>query len=256
MIGTLLASVKKRGVAGTLGLLVLQVPFALRGIWRWLSVSPVHRYREWRWQRDDRNFDRDHGIRTTGDIPLELLTIDSPNVAHGVHYGPTPRGKFALAFEQLERMAFDFSSHLFLDLGSGKGRALLLASEWPFKEIIGVEFSPELDREARENIRAFHSPRQRCFSIRSVCADVLAYELPWENLAVYLYNPFDQVMLERVLARLEGFCDESGREVLVIYVNPVHGVACDRRPRLQRLSDSDRYALYRVVPRSLSGASK
>jgi hypothetical protein len=47
----------------------------------------------------------------------------------------------------------------FIDLGSGKGRALLMASAYPFKRIIGVEFMPELHRVAQENIRKYTEHR-------------------------------------------------------------------------------------------------
>jgi hypothetical protein len=47
----------------------------------------------------------------------------------------------------------------FIDLGSGKGRVLLMAAAYGFKRIIGVEFMPELHRVAEENIRKYTEHR-------------------------------------------------------------------------------------------------
>jgi predicted RNA methylase len=40
----------------------------------------------------------------------------------------------------------------FVDIGSGKGRALIIAAEYAFKRIIGVEYSPSLATICRRNL--------------------------------------------------------------------------------------------------------
>ena len=63
--------------------------------------------------------------------------------------------------EMMNRLAIDFSRLTFIDIGSGKGRALLLASEYPFRRIIGIELLPDLNRIAQENIRAYSASQGR-----------------------------------------------------------------------------------------------
>ncbi|MBK8386616.1 MAG: class I SAM-dependent methyltransferase [Candidatus Accumulibacter sp.] len=73
-------------------------------------------------------------IRETGS-----LDIDSPNARHAVRYEPSPSG---MVRSILSTLGLDWRRYTFVDFGAGKGRVLLLAAELPFKNIIGVEFSP------------------------------------------------------------------------------------------------------------------
>jgi hypothetical protein len=61
----------------------------------------------------------------------------------------------------------DCSLYTFVDMGSGKGRMLLLAAEYPFRQIQGVEFAVELHDQATANIHRYTSARRRCARIES-----------------------------------------------------------------------------------------
>jgi len=50
----------------------------------------------------------------------------------------------------MQAMPIDLSKFTFIDLGAGKGRALLMASDYLFQKIIGVEFMPELHHARRK----------------------------------------------------------------------------------------------------------
>ena len=99
-------------------------------------------------------FDERFGVETSG------LIYPEPS---GHHHDAYNNGYFAVApsvFHGVmgslgERLQLDYRRFTFVDVGSGKGRALLLASEYAFQEIIGVELSPELDRIARSNIARY-----------------------------------------------------------------------------------------------------
>src|SRR6185369_13533800 len=96
----------------------------------------------------------------------------------------------------------DFSDFIFVDLGSGKGRALLLASEYPLREIVGVEVQPELHRIAQDNVARFNSSARKCNRITSLCMDAREFVFPDDPLVVYLFNPFPDYVLEIVLRNL------------------------------------------------------
>src|SRR5262249_59289520 len=73
---------------------------------------------------------------------------------------------------------------VFVDLGSGKGRVLLMAAMHPFKRVIGVELSAKLNAIARTNVeRASH--RLRCKEVELVVADATEYELPDDVTVVF-----------------------------------------------------------------------
>jgi predicted RNA methylase len=118
-------------------------------------------------------------------------------------------------------LPINFREFTFVDLGSGKGRTLLMASEYPFRRIVGVEILPELHRAAVQNIRDYRSPTQRCTQIESICADAREFELAEEPVVLYLFNPLPAEGLDRVLGNLEKSLRQNPRSVYVLYHNPV-----------------------------------
>ena len=122
----------------------------------------------------------------------------------------------------------------FIDLGSGKGRTLLLASEYAFRRIIGVELLPELHGTAVENIRAYCEANHPASEIESVLRDACDFEFPATPLVVYLFHPLPTAGLERVIRNLDESLAQSPREVWVVYHNPVFEktVAASKQMRL------------------------
>src|ERR1700733_11175689 len=118
-------------------------------------------------------------------------------------------------------LAIDFEKFLFIDLGSGKGRALLLASNFPFKQIIGIEFSRELHVSAEQNIRKYSSPEQRCKSIKSICTDLTEFSLPPEPLVLYLNVPCDGLPLVKAVDNIRRSLREKPRPIYVVFMSPV-----------------------------------
>src|SRR6185436_12939628 len=97
-------------------------------------------------------FDQQFGTETSIHIPLSELDIQSPNYAFGVEYSPVMPSRLQAAIECLQ---IDHARFTFVDLGSGKGRGLLLAAAWPFRRVLGVEFSKDLHETALRNIACF-----------------------------------------------------------------------------------------------------
>src|SRR5580704_1011434 len=83
-------------------------------------------------------FDVTHGVETSTRAHPTDLKISSPNSLSSAGYWPTPPELFHEAFSTF---SINYSEFTFIDFGSGKARVLLLASDYPFRKIIGVEFS-------------------------------------------------------------------------------------------------------------------
>jgi SAM-dependent methyltransferase len=169
-----------------------------------------------RWAHLDREFDREHGVDTAGIVPLQALTIESSNRELGHRYQASSADGFRALMAGLDLPAAELT---FVDLGAGKGRAMLLASELPFRRVIGVEFAPELCDVARRNVERFSSPAQRCHEFEVVCADAAGYELPDEPALVYIYNSFEEPLMRGVLANVRRSADERPRRLLLALVN-------------------------------------
>src|SRR5262249_29207143 len=124
----------------------------------------------------------------------------------------------------------------FIDMGSGKGRTLLAASEFPFAKIVGVEISRELSGIAEQNGMRYRSISQpRCTTFSLHCADAADYTFKAEPLVLFLSNPFGRETIRRVLAHLEASLVASPRKAYVIYVNPRFETLVRNAPILRKV---------------------
>src|SRR5437660_9253991 len=82
----------------------------------------------------------------------------------------------------------NFNDFTFIDLGSGKGRTLPMASDYPSRRIVGVELLPSLNEIAPQNLAQYHSDSQKCFAIESVCADANTFPLTDGALEIFLVD--------------------------------------------------------------------
>jgi SAM-dependent methyltransferase len=170
----------------------------------------------YRVHRAERAFDRRHGVDTAGIVRLHELAFENENKELGVRYeGIMPEAFDAL----LDGLDVGDRELTFIDLGAGKGRAMLLASRSPFRRIVGVEFSPQLAAIAQGNAARFRSADQRCTDITVECADATAWEFPDEPLLVYMFNPFAEPLIRQVIANLERSCARTPRRVVLVIAN-------------------------------------
>jgi SAM-dependent methyltransferase len=110
-------------------------------------------------------------------------------------------------------------AYTFVDIGAGKGRGLLLASELPFRKVIGVELSEELAGIARKNITLWKRVARPRAKIRIMHEDATEFRWPRTPLLIYLNNPFDCVLVERLASRLAAV--KSGPGLIdILYLNP------------------------------------
>lgn len=124
-----------------------------------------------------------------------------------------------------------FARFSFVDLGCGKGRALLLSSRFPFRDVLGVELDPTLAHVAQQNLETFSAPWQQTRALRVLHADATAVDLPLTPTILFLYNPFLAPVLRRVLQRLERSLRAHPRELWLLYINPEAAHALAHHPR-------------------------
>jgi SAM-dependent methyltransferase len=185
-----------------------------------------------------RRFDRRHGTDTTDLASLSELDIASDSLRHGEEYEPTPLRTFRRAIRRLP--VTELGNHVFIDLGCGKGRALLAASAFRFKRIIGVEFAAELCAIATRNIATYERSTRRRLPITVVHQDAAAFELPAENCVIYLFNPFDEAIIGKVVASIEIWASRYSKKAYVVYLNPRHADAFVGCPRLREIGEERR----------------
>ena len=165
----------------------------------------------------DVEFDWDHRVDTTG------ATVNWRDRFLGhLHsaYQPTEPAAF---HEMMGALGIEYPAFTFVDIGSGKGRVLLMAADYPFQRVIGVELLPSLHRVAEQNIAKYGSGSRRCSSVESICQNAIDFAFPGEALVVYLFNPLGEVNLMKVVERLNQSLKENVRPAYVLYHNALLG---------------------------------
>jgi predicted RNA methylase len=165
-----------------------------------------------------RQFDRKYGLDTAEIIYPSALGIAAGDAEQSIEYEPCIPETLAGA---LSNLSIQFQEYVFVDLGSGKGVAVLSASLFPFKHIVGIEWSARVARIARENARKFTHPQQVCRSIELLDGDATAYELPHEPLVIFMYNPFREPLVRRFVDNLRRSLEQCPRHVVIVYYNPM-----------------------------------
>jgi hypothetical protein len=166
----------------------------------------------------------------------------------GVFHSPYQPTEAALFHEMIGEVSaqagFDFQDFTFVDLGSGKGRTLLMASDYPFRGIVGVELLPALHHVAVDNVRTYHSDSQKCFVLESICADATEFDFPNEPTLLFLFNPFPEAGLRRVIANLEQSLREHPRKVYLLYHNPLLENVLSESAVVKQIGGTHQYAVY------------
>ena len=192
----------------------------------------------------DVDYDFEHGVDTTW-ATISLRTRLREWLSGGQYQPSEP----ALFDEMLSALPAAADGFTFIDLGSGKGRTLLMASSYPFRRIIGVELLEELNAIALENIARYRSPEQQCFNIEAKTGDASRFEFPAEPAVLYLFNPFPRHVWREVLANLHRSLRAAPRKVYVIYHNPVHEDILAAQDWLRELGRTHQFAIYEAVVR-------
>ena len=164
---------------------------------------PTRRARRVYLEQERRFFDEHYGV-TTAVLAFEPSAMDvrGPRGDHGVRYQPVD-----VTFDlraALEGLGLKLDETIFIDVGAGTGRALMMAAELPFLRVIGIEYSEALAARAEANIRGCTLGDERRAAIEVVHADAIEYPLPDSKLVLFLYNPFDCQVMGEFVGRVRG----------------------------------------------------
>lgn len=186
--------------------------------------APENLREVWVLSRD--RFDRDHGTDTTSPVAAADLDGVGDHGADAVFYWPTDTPSF-------QRLVDAVAEHLpgstFVDLGSGKGRTLMLAAQRPFARVVGVEFSAKLCAIAERNVAIFRASQPQSPPITTECADAAVWTFPPGPLVVYLFDPFGLPVMEPMVENLRANLQRDPRPCFVLYRTPTHGKVFESR---------------------------
>jgi SAM-dependent methyltransferase len=188
-------------------------------------------------------FDAAHGVETGGLIPAgDLVTGHSSDAHVTAYYGVAPsilRGLVELWAKTSP--AQERGRYSFVDIGAGKGRAMLVASELGFRQVIGIELNPEMADIAERNVEQWMRSREGDATagpvspMRVVEMDALEFEFPAGPCVAFLFHPFEAPLLKRLLRRMETQFAKRPGMLDVLYVNAECAAVFEANPAFERL---------------------
>lgn len=188
-------------------------------------------------------FDAMHGVETSGLIPAGNLVTGHASDKHvTAYYGVAPSILRSLVELWLNTSpAHPIDRYSFIDVGAGKGRAILVASELSFRLVIGIELNPALADIAQRNVdhwiatRAADPTAPAHAPVRLVEQDALDFDFPRTPCVAFLFHPFEAPLMKKLLARIESqFANRPG-DLDILYVNAECASVFDRNPAFKRL---------------------
>jgi hypothetical protein len=213
-------------------------------------------FREWQIRRllaEHERFDARYGVDTQIPVATADLEQNAPSARFANRYQGTP---IAVVHRLIRRLKIDQKRYAFIDLGSGKGRVLLIASQYPFKTVIGVEFSKTLHDIALCNITKFSEAGLSRTSVTSVNADAAEFDFSqFTEKVVFCYNPFGADVMMRVLDNLE-ISPQGLGETIFAYLGEMSTTVSERLNRFQTMERGEfltefdtfeRYSLFRMT---------
>jgi len=187
----------------------------------------------------DAYWDRFEPVRTSGAVDVRAEDVVGPApAAEFRRYHSFPRLPLIWAIESLP---IDQSGYVFVDYGSGRGRALLTAGRYPFAKVIGVEFSETLHEEAVRNIAGYPREKLHAGEIVPLHMNALDFEPP-ENFVAFFFNPFPLEIVDRVAERLATAARHSAKPCFVIFANTKRFMLFATFAHFRRFSPSGRRA--------------
>ncbi|MGG9971588.1 class I SAM-dependent methyltransferase [Ferruginibacter sp. SUN002] len=155
--------------------------------------------------------EKKYGIKTTGVDNLKKSGVD---IFNATIYMP-------VSYDLLEEIFFSLPSTInrhFLDIGCGKGRVICVASQYKFKKITGIDFSKSLCEDAIENTRLL---KKTTSTFDVIATDAANYKIPNDVDCIFLFNPFNELIMNKVVQNIQQSIASNKREVYIVYVNPV-----------------------------------
>jgi SAM-dependent methyltransferase len=182
-------------------------------------------------------FDHRYGVDTSGFITAVHLVTGHPHDLLGTGYCGVAPSRFRGALDGWLGTPPDLpvSDYAFVDVGCGKGRALMLATRYPFREILGVELNPGLAETAQTNLELWRTTQHPPMPMRALCTDATQFDIPDGPCLLFLYNPFAEPVLRKFLDHVERTLSAHPRTLDILYCNSPNDRLLTEHPRYRRI---------------------
>lgn len=203
----------------------------------------------------------ERGLLVTGQIFLSSLhdRFDTEFAIETENGQTTPENSLYLPSrsEPFRHMLRHFRPHrdaTFVDYGAGKGRVLILAAEYGFTRVKGIEYSDALCRQAEANWHHVRSrfPHSQC---RLLCTRAEDYSVQSEDDFFYFYDPFPAAVVEACVRNICRSFAQNPRHITIIYHNnlrtlsEIFGKFADLQSGQEFTHSGNRFFSYKLSPK-------
>jgi SAM-dependent methyltransferase len=170
----------------------------------------------WLYEIEDLIFEKYYGFDLSGNISAANLVTSFATKENSNEYRPAFIGTLRTIFTEANKFKFKFKN--FVDIGSGKGKACFYASRTQlFTQVLGIEFSKDL---VDISIKNKSKSKFGVNNVELINADASNYILPNGASLIFLFNPFDQVVLEKFIQNNMNHFESQGS--VIAYANDIH----------------------------------
>ncbi len=161
-------------------------------------------------------FEKQLGINTHSIVNLDKLTLATENSDQNHHY---QGASYYILFSILNKLPKETQNLEFIDYGCGKGRALFVAEQCGFTNLIGVDIAKELIDDANAN-KLVYQKKNKESKISFLFSDATAYSIPITACVFYFFNPFGEDILQMVIQNIKESLRQHPRKIYCVYLNP------------------------------------
>jgi len=150
----------------------------------------------------------------------DMSDVSDADKRHAFHYQPS----YAWVISKMLKILSPLTqgNGTFIDLGSGKGRIMMMASLNGYSKIIGVEFSRSLSRICEKNIISFKKRAKKDSHFETVTMNVVNYKIPEDTSVIFLGNPFNEQVMQDVIRQIDTSLNNTPRNIFIAYFNPLY----------------------------------
>lgn len=178
-------------------------------------------------------FDDAYRVETAGEVPWWTLGNGSATDAYCVDYLPCHPGLLRKVLQEIP----DLNDYTFVDLGCGKGRALIVASEFPFKSVIGVDKSTALLSIAKQNLEKVSREHPTRPPMSVIEGDIIDFEIPPGNIVIFIFNPALVPVIQAISEKICRLDRSINPNIYLIYLNPALKDIFNKLPKLESVPE-------------------
>jgi len=149
---------------------------------------------------------------------LKTITVKGDNLDHASIYQACNYYILEKGFDYL--VSINENKNI-LDFGCGKGRVMIVAAHYGFNNITGIDFVKALCLSAGQNTQKTQQ-LYPLIKFNIICDDVVNYSIKKDQTVFFLFNPFDEVIMLKVVKNILSSLKEKERKIYIMYANPVH----------------------------------